>query len=31
MTNKEIKIAFMEYDSIDQLEAQDRKVAQAAV
>lgn len=31
MTNKEIKIAYMEYDSIEQLEPQDRELAQAAV
>ena len=31
MTNKEIKIAYKEYDSIDQLEMPDRKTAEAAV
>ena len=31
MTNKEIKIAYLEYDSIEQLEPQDRELAQAAV
>lgn len=31
MANKEIKIAFEEYDSLNQLEAQDRKLAQAAL
>lgn len=31
MTNKELKIAYMEYDSIEQLEPQDRELAQAAV
>ena len=31
MTNKEIKIAYSEFDSIDQLEPQDQKLAQAAI
>ncbi|MBR4977563.1 MAG: cytidine deaminase [Bacteroidales bacterium] len=31
MANKEIKIAFEEYDSLNQLEAQDCKLAQAAL
>lgn len=31
MTNKEIKIAYIEYESIDQLDADDRKAASAAV
>ena len=31
MTNKEIKIAFMEYDSIDQMDNSDQQVARAAV
>lgn len=31
MTNKEIKIAYIEYESIDQLDADDRKTADAAV
>lgn len=31
MTRKEIKIAYIEYESIDQLEAQDRKLAEAAI
>ena len=31
MANKEIKIAFEEYDSLDQLNAQDLKLAQAAL
>ena len=31
MTNKEIKIAYKEYDSIEQLEAMDRKTAEAAI
>ncbi|MBQ2874278.1 MAG: cytidine deaminase [Bacteroidales bacterium] len=31
MTSKEIKIAYIEYESIDQLEAQDRKLAEAAI
>ena len=31
MTSKEIKIAYHEFDSIDELEAKDRELAQAAV
>ena len=31
MTSKEIKIAYIEYESIDQLDAQDRKLAEAAI
>ena len=31
MTNKEIKIAYQEYDSLDQLNSQDRKLADAAI
>jgi len=31
MTNKEIKIAYLEYGSIDELEAADRELAQAAI
>ena len=31
MTNKEIKIAYIEYESLDQLDADDRKTAAAAV
>ncbi|MBE6239939.1 MAG: cytidine deaminase [Bacteroidales bacterium] len=31
MTNKEIKIAYLEYQSIDELEAKDKELAQAAV
>lgn len=31
MTSKEIKIAYQEFDSIDELEAKDRELAQAAV
>ena len=31
MTNKEIKIAYIEYDSIDELEAKDKELAQAAI
>ena len=31
MTSKEIKIAYMEYESLDQLEAGDRVLAQAAI
>ncbi len=31
MTNKEIKIAYQEYDSIDQLDAKDRELAEAAI
>ena len=31
MTSKEIKIAYIEYESIDHLEAQDRKLAEAAI
>lgn len=31
MTNKEIKIAYLEYESLDQLETQDRKLADAAI
>ena len=31
MTNKEIKIAYLEYDMAEQLEPQDRELAQAAV
>ncbi len=31
MTSKEIKIAYQEFDSIDELEAKDRDLAQAAV
>ena len=31
MTNKEIKIAYKEYDSIDQLDALDRRTAEAAI
>jgi cytidine deaminase len=31
MTNKEIKIAYIEYDSIDELKAKDKELAQAAI
>ena len=31
MTNKEIKIAYIEYESLDQLDADDRKTADTAV
>ncbi len=31
MTSKEIKIAYREYDNIDQLEPQDKELAQAAI
>lgn len=31
MTNKEIKIAYQEYNSLDQLDSQDRKLADAAI
>ena len=31
MTNKEIKIAYQEYEHVDQLEPQDRQLAQAAI
>ena len=31
MTNKEIKIAYIEFESLDQLDADDRKTADAAV
>ena len=31
MTNKEIKIAYIEYDSIDELAAKDKELAQAAI
>ena len=31
MTNKEIKIAYLEFDSLDQLDPQDRKLADAAI
>jgi len=31
MTNKEIKIAYLEYESADQLDPQDRKLAKAAI
>lgn len=31
MTSKEIKIAYLEYELIDQLEPQDRELAQAAI
>ncbi len=31
MTNKEIKIAYQEYDSIDTLNAEDRELAEAAI
>ena len=31
MTNKEIKIAYLECESLDQLDAQDRKLADAAI
>jgi cytidine deaminase len=31
MTNKEIKIAYKEYDSLDQLELQDKELAEAAI
>ena len=31
MTNKEIKIAYREYDSLEQLDAEDRKLADAAI
>jgi len=31
MTSKEIKIAYMEYESLDQLEAEDKTLAQAAI
>ena len=31
MTNKEIKIAYREYESLEQLEAEDRRLADAAI
>ena len=31
MTSKEIKIAYMEYESLDQLDAEDKVLAQAAI
>jgi cytidine deaminase len=31
MTNKEIKIAYLEYDSIDELKAKDKELVQAAI
>ena len=31
MTNKEIKIAYLEYESLDQLDSQDRKLAESAI
>ena len=31
MTNKEIKISYMEYDSIEQMNPEDRELAQAAI
>ncbi len=31
MTNKEIKIAYQEFDSIDQLDSKDRELAEAAI
>lgn len=31
MTNKEIKISYMEYDSIEQMNPEDRQLAQAAI
>lgn len=31
MANKEIKISYMEYDSIEQMDREDREVAQAAI
>ena len=31
MTNKEIKITYIEYESLDQLDSQDRKLADAAI
>ena len=31
MTNKEIKIAYIEYESLDQLDSADRKLADAAI
>ena len=31
MTNKEIKIAYQEYDNLDELEAKDKELAQAAI
>ena len=31
MTSKEIKIAYMEYESLDQLDAEDKALAQAAI
>lgn len=31
MTNKEIKIAYREYESLEQLEAEDRKLADSAI
>lgn len=31
MTNKEIKISYLEFESIDQLEAKDRELVQAAI
>ena len=31
MTNKEIKIAYREYDNIDQLDSRDKELAQAAI
>lgn len=31
MTNKEIKIAFKEYDSVDQLDPSDKKLAESAI
>ena len=31
MTNKEIKIAYLEYESLDQLDSQDKNLAEAAI
>ena len=31
MTNKEIKIAYQEFDSLDELEAKDKELAEAAI
>jgi len=31
MTSKEIKIAYLEYDSVDQLDPEDRELAEAAI
>ena len=31
MTSKEIKIAYLEYESVDQLDAEDRRLAQEAI